>query len=156
MGRRSVFGDIENQREKVLELARSGYTDKEISQYLGVAYSSFRLFLKKNSDFSAAIKKAKSKADITVENALFKRAIGFDYVEEVLEYVPGRGDEQTKVKTVRKIKKHIVPDVTAQIFWLKNRRPEKWRDKQNIEHSGEVIEKIKFVPVEGVADDKRS
>lgn len=155
MGRRSVFKDIESEREKILELARSGYTDKEISQYIGVSYATFRNYLKKNLAFLAAIKKAKSKADITVENNLFKRATGYDFVEEVLEYVPGKGDEQTKVKTVKKIKKHIPADVTAQIFWLKNRQPGKWRDKQNIEHSGEVIEKIRFVPAGDFENNKK-
>lgn len=38
--------------------------------------------------------------------------------------------------------KEIAPDVTAQIFWLKNRRPDKWRDKQEIEHSGTMHNQV--------------
>lgn len=146
MSRRSVKRDIEEQHDKILELARSGYTDKEISRYIGVSYSAFRQYLKKNLTLTAAIKKAKSKADLTVENTLYKRANGYDVVEEYLEYVPGGDGVKTTVKSVKKLKKHIVGDVTAMIFWLKNRKPDNWRDKQNIEHSGEVVEKIQFVP----------
>ena len=74
-----------------------------------------------------ALKKGKEIADYEVENALFKRAIGYTVKEEIVEIMPN-GDE--KIKT---IKKHIPGDVTAQIFWLKNRQRSKWRDKQDIE-----------------------
>lgn len=41
-----------------------------------------------------------------------------------------------ELRVTKKVTKEVVPDTTAQIFWLKNRRPDKWRDKQDIEHSG--------------------
>ena len=47
---------------------------------------------------------------------------------------------------IKKLKKHIPPDVTAQIFWLKNRDPERWRDKQEIQHSGEIKSGVLCVP----------
>lgn len=141
---------FENKREKILELARNGYTDEQMAKYIGVSRSTFAEYKKKNKEFSDALKIAKDKADIEVENSLYKKAIGYDFVEEHLEYIPGGSDGKTKVKIVKKITKHITGDVTAQIFWLKNRQPKKWRDRQNIEHSGEVIEKIQYVPVKSV------
>ena len=61
--------------------------------------------------------------DIEVENALLKRALGYEYVEERIEKSKRDG-----VKVIQTVKQ-VVPDTTAQIFWLKNRRPDKWRDK---------------------------
>ena len=61
--------------------------------------------------------------DIQVENALLKRALGYDYTEEKVEVSEKDGRKVTQ--TV----KHVAPDTTAQIFWLKNRRPDRWRDK---------------------------
>lgn len=61
--------------------------------------------------------------DLQVENALLKRALGYDYEETVTVELTG-GRKQT-----RKMTKHMAADVTAQIFWLKNRRPDRWRDK---------------------------
>ena len=66
--------------------------------------------------------------DRQVENALLKRALGYEYDEITTEYG----------KEIKRVTKQVVPDVTAQIFWLKNRKPDQWRDKQQIEHSGEI------------------
>ena len=86
---------------------------------------------KKYPDISEALKKGKEVVDIQVENALLKRALGYSYKETKTEETAD-GDKVTV--TV----KEVVPDTTAQIFWLKNRRPDKWRDKQDIEHSGQI------------------
>ena len=67
-----------------------------------------------------------------------KRAIGYEYEEVSEKYESG-------MMTEKKItKKQVVPDVTAQIFWLKNRRPDKWKDKQDVEVSGLAEEKTKL------------
>lgn len=82
-----------------------------------------------------ALKKGKAPVDIEVENALFKRATGYTV----------RVQKPVKVKTKRQLKDkgtieeehielveeeiYIAPDTTAQIYWLKNRRPDKWRDR---------------------------
>lgn len=58
-----------------------------------------------------------------VENALLKRALGYEYQEERIEV--SEKDGKRIIQTI----KHVVPDTTAQIYWLKNRRPDKWRDK---------------------------
>lgn len=103
--------------------ARNGLTDKQIAHNMGVAYSTFREWKNKYPALSAILKKGKEVADLIVENALYKRAIGYNYDEVTIEYSDKDGK---KKKTVTK---HIVGDTTAQIFWLKNRKPDVWRDK---------------------------
>ncbi|WP_019419039.1 hypothetical protein [Paenibacillus sp. OSY-SE] len=122
--------------------ARDGTIDEDIAKKLGVAYSTFREYTKKYPALSAALKRGKEVADVEVENALFKRAIGYQY-DEVTREADKRIDEETgKLITVmvetKRVTKEVQPDVTAQIFWLKNRRLDKWRDKQDINHSGSM------------------
>ena len=95
---------------------------------MGVAERTITEWIARFPAISAALKKGKEPVDTQVENALLKRALGYDYEEtvtEVEEYPGGR----TK-KHVRKIMKHVPGDTTAQIFWLKNRKPQQWRDRQ--------------------------
>ena len=107
--------------------AREGLIDEQIAHNIGVAYSTFRDWMEKFPALSAALKKGKAPVDLEVENALFKRAIGYDYEETTTEiYKDPGGQEHIHIK---KSKKHMPPDTTAQIFWLKNRRPGRWRDK---------------------------
>lgn len=82
----------------------------------------------KYAPISKALKKGKAPVDIQVENALLKRALGYDYEETITEVEELAGGHQKK--HIRKVTKHMPPDTTAQIFWLKNRRPDRWREKQ--------------------------
>lgn len=75
-----------------------------------------------------ALKKGKTPVDFEVENALLKRAMGFEYEEVVTEIL--RQPDGTQREHIKKIRKTIPPDTTAAIFWLKNRKPEQWRDKR--------------------------
>ena len=91
---------------------------------------------KKYPEISEALKKGKEVIDRQVENALLKRALGYEY-EEVKQII--EKDEKGKDrKRIEKTVKQVAPDTTAQIFWLKNRKPDEWRDRQNIEHSGNI------------------
>ena len=111
--------------------ARDGLTDEQIAKNLDITPSTLYEWKRRYSEISEALKKGKEVVDIEGENALLKRALGYSYEEKKVEV----SEEGTKVtKTI----KEVVPDTTAQIFWLKNRRPEQWRDKQDIEHSGAV------------------
>ncbi len=115
--------------------ARDGLTDEQIAHNMGVAYSTLRVWRDKYPALSAALKRGKEVVDIQVENALLKRALGYQYKEvKTEEYRVKDGP----VKNVTTTIKEVVPDTTAQIFWLKNRKPEVWRDKQNVELSGEI------------------
>lgn len=111
---------------KIEGWARDGLTDEQISKNVGVAYSTFREWVKRFPALSAPLKRGKEVVDREVENAMLKNALGFHYSEEALT---NKGD-------VVEITKYEKPNTTAQIFWLKNRKPKQWRDKQDIEHSG--------------------
>lgn len=111
--------------------ARDGLIDKQIAENIGITLSTLYEWKKTYPDISESLKKGKEVVDIQVENALLKRALGYVYEEKKVEV----SEDGTKVtKTI----KEVVPDTTAQIFWLKNRRPDRWRDKQDIEHSGQI------------------
>lgn len=108
--------------------ARDGLVDEQIAQNIGIAASTLYEWKKQYPEISEALKKGKEVVDRQVENALLKRALGYEYDEITTEYG----------KEIKRVTKQVVPDVTAQIFWLKNRKPDQWRDKQQIEHSGEI------------------
>lgn len=113
--------------------ARDGLTDEQIANNLNIALSTYYDYKNQYSEFADALRRGKDDVDIEVENALLKRALGYTYEEITYE----NGVE------VKRVVKEVQPDTTAQIFWLKNRRPQSWRDKQDIEHSGSVtIEKL--------------
>ena len=103
--------------------ARDGLTDEQIAKKMGVSRDTLYDWKKKYSDISDALKKGKEVVDTQVENALLRRALGYDFQEERIEV--SDKDGKKVVQTV----KHIPPDVGAAAFWLKNRRPDKWRDK---------------------------
>lgn len=111
--------------------ARDGLIDEQIAKNMGITPSTLYEWKKNYSEISKSLKKGKEVVDIQVENALLKRALGYSY-KEIKEEKTADG------KRVTVTTKEVVPDTTAQIFWLKNRRPERWRDKQDIEHSGQM------------------
>ena len=124
--------------------AHDGLTDEQIAKNIGISRSTLNEWKKKYSDISDTLKRGKEVIDRQVENSLLKRALGYEYeeVSEKFEY---------GVLTERKVtKKQVVPDTTAQIFWLKNRKPEEWRDKRVIddssaEKSAELIQNMQTI-----------
>ena len=138
---------------KIEGWARDGLTDEQIAQNMGVAYSTFRTWRDKYSALSAVLKKNKDVADRQVENSLFERALGgtrevrktFKVKEK---YYDDHGKLCEKEKLVQATDEVYIPgDTTAQIFWLKNRKPQKWRDKWEIEdHS--AVDKLDMILAE--------
>lgn len=107
--------------------AREGLTDEQIAHNIGVSGRTFADWKVRFSAIFSTLKKGKAPVDIQVENALLKRALGYteeETITEIIEQPDGRQRKQ-----IRKVQKVIPPDTTAQIFWLKNRRPDRWRDK---------------------------
>ena len=99
---------------------------------MGIHTSTVYEWKKRYKELTEALKKGKEVIDRQVENALLKRALGYKYTETK----EMTGDDGRTIVTVTE--KEVVPDTTAQIFWLKNRKPKDWRDKQEIETSGET------------------
>ena len=116
------------QAEKLCKL---GATDMEIADFLEVDVRTLYRWKGENEAFCQALKAGKDVADERVERSLFARANGYEHDEVDIRVVAGE-IKQTPIR------KYYPPDTTAAIFWLKNRRPAEWRDKQEIEHKGGV------------------
>lgn len=116
--------------------ARDGLTDEQIASNIGIRTSTYYEWANRFTEFAEAIKKGKAPVDLQVENALLKKALGYTITVK----------KPIKVKTKKQLKDkgtieeehieyadeevYIAPDTAAQCFWLKNRRPDKWRDKR--------------------------
>ena len=138
MAKSKYFTHVEPKLVLIEGWARDGLTDEQIYNNLGISKDTFYKYIKQYTDFSDALKKGKEIVDYEVENALLKRALGYEYDEITYEC----GEE------VKRVRKQVAPDTTAQIFWLKNRKPEQWREKQVIESSNAVEFKN---PLEGLS-----
>lgn len=112
--------------------ARDGLTDEQIAHNIGIHVSTLYEWKKKYKEFDEALKKGKEVVDTLVENALLKRALGYEY-DEVTEI-----REEGVLMQKKTVRKQVVPDTTAQIFWLKNRRPDVWRDKKDIDMNANI------------------
>ena len=121
---------------KIEGWARDGLTDEQIAHNMGISLSTLYEWKNAYSEFSESLKRGKEVVDRQVENALLKRALGYEYEVISEKYELG-------ILTERKVtKKQVVPDTTAQIFWLKNRKPSDWRDKpegESVKDENEVI-----------------
>lgn len=106
--------------------ARDGLTDEQIATNMGIGVRTLYSYYDSFEQISQAVKKGRAPVDFIVENALFKRATGYDWEETTTEI-----DTNGK-KHIKKITRHVPPDVGAIVFWLKNRRRDKWRDRPDL------------------------
>ena len=123
--------------------ARDGLTDEQIASNIGISRSTLGEWRKKYPDISDTLKREKEIIDVQVENALLKRALGYTFTEttreRVNDYDPDTGEKiGTHLEITKTVEKEVQPDTTAQIFWLKNRKPETWRDKKDIGVEGSL------------------
>lgn len=123
---------------KIQGWARDGLSDKQIAHNIGITQTTLYEWQKRFSELSEALKKGKEVVDREVENALLKRAMGYEYTEVTQEPVENKDTGEVRMQVTKRVTKQIAPDVTAQIFWLKNRKPEEFRDKRDVELSGSV------------------
>lgn len=114
--------------------ARDGLTDVQIAHNCGVSRECLRKWKLKYPDLAAALEKGREVVDFQVESALLRRALGYEYTE-VIQEETDRGVKR------RQCVKFEPPDVRAQIFWLKNRRPDKWQDRPREDPGEESAER---------------
>ena len=127
------------EKDKLILLegwARDGLTDEQIAKNIGINRTTLYDWKKKETNISNALKKGKEVIDFEVENALLKRALGYTITIEE-EKLDKYGDVHTLKKDV-----HIPGDTTAQIFWLKNRKKEQWREKVEVVKTDEDLQNI--------------
>ena len=125
--------------EQAGKLALLGFTNKDFATFFDVAVSTVDLWISKHEEFSGAIKQGREIADAEVAASLNKRARGFSYTETKSEDVINSETGRKTGEKVTTIKKHVAPDTAAAFIWLKNRQPERWRDKREVQHSGDII-----------------
>lgn len=132
---RKAFWLSENGLKLIAGWRRNGMSvTRIVDEYIGVGRTAFfNHWLKESDDLKKALETAKEVADLSVEEALYRRAIGYYYWEEVWELVEG------EVILTKKYKKHLPPDVKAILHWLWSRMPNQWRAVQ------EPLEKTQYV-----------
>lgn len=127
-------------------MGKAGLTDAQIAEQIGVTEQTINNWKKAEPAFFESLKEGKAEADDIVERSLFERATGYSH-NAVKIFMPAGAKEPVYAEYVE----HFPPDPTSMIFWLKNRRPEQWRDKHDIEHSGKVEGNIIVVRADGKA-----
>lgn len=116
--------------KRVKDLMSLGLTDKQLAGVLKVSEQTVNAW-KKKPEFLEALRAGKDFADDQVERALFERATGYEHPEDDIRVCDG-------IIVTTPTVKHYPPDTSAAIIWLKNRRPEKWRDKPTGDGDGEI------------------
>lgn len=116
---------------EIMECARLGMTDKEICAITKVPESTLNLWKTNNASFYGALKRNKYLADRNVEDSLYMNALG--HTKTVVEEAQYEGE----AIPLRK-ERYIPPNTAAAIFWLKNRQPDRWRDKVEIEQQSKI------------------
>lgn len=121
--------------DQAKKLCMLGMTDKEMASFFGVAESTFNLWKTVHPEFSESLKGGKDLVDAEVAAKLFHRAMGYEHEDVHVSNFQG-------VITVTPLVKHYPPDTTAAIFWLKNRQPQRWRDKPDESGEGENAQPV--------------
>jgi len=144
----------EEYSKQAYKLCLLGATDAQLADFFEVAIPTLAGWKSKHSEFSDSIKKGKDFADAAVAQSLYNRAKGMSVTKDKAikltekapvpdaEGNPTRFTRQTDRVEVVSLTEEIPPDTSAGIFWLKNRQPQEWRDKQEVDHTskGEKLE----------------
>ena len=148
---------VEPRLDTIRTWARAGLLEKDICENLGVSQSAFSEYKLKFSALKGALKTGKDDADAKVEAALFKSACGYEYEEVTITKIlpPGiHSLSQLSEKEVKRlpaelkiVRKHMSPNTAHAIFWMKNRRPDLWRDRQQVEMGGADGKPLTVAPV---------
>jgi len=131
MSRRTLDFDTK-LLQLVTNLKAQGKKDQEIASILGVSQETFSRYKHQQQILKDALDKGKDLANDLVERALFARATGYDYID---------GGEE----------KHAPPDINAIKFWLKNKKPSEWKERQDVSHEGKLS--LHAMIVKGLAQD---
>ncbi|MEW9576733.1 hypothetical protein U9K47_15465 [Bacillus toyonensis] len=126
---------------KIEGWARDGLVDEQIAKNIGISRATLSNWKNKHPLIARALVRGKEVVDREVENALLKRALGYTY-EEVTVLRQEVEEGVFESVEAKRVKRQVPPDTTALIFWLKNRKPDKWRDRREIDHSGEMTQNI--------------
>ena len=143
-GRKTLFrAEIIHESEI---MASYGLTEAQIANVLNVSPFTLSRWKRKNPEFEQALKRGADISNHQVTKSLFHRALGYGYNEVSYEKVTlgnlaAKVDKKAEIETIlnmdayktKVVVKQVLPDVTAQIFWLKNRQPDLWREKHEVD-----------------------
>lgn len=133
--------------------ARNGLTDEQIAKNMGINRRTLTDWKNKYDPISLTLKNNKEIVDTQVENALLKRALGYSYTESTRERKLNEDTGEYEMVTTKEVVKEIVPDTTAQIFWLKNRKPDEWRDKRTVDTNNDTASNLLEIIANGMKED---
>lgn len=130
--------------------ARDGLIDKEIAEKMNVSPPTLYKYKKMFPQIVEALRKGKELVDVEVENALYKKALGYNVpvqkafkLKDIVYNENGKKISETERIEYAEEEIHIPADTTAQIFWLKNRKKKQWRDKVEYETNNDELNKVK-------------
>lgn len=149
MGRKSSYK--EEYSNQALKLCLLGATDKELAEFFSVSEQTLNKWKKDFPEFLESLKKGKSIADANVASKLYNRAIGYDC--KATKFATLEGKVTDSIEYIE----HYPPDTTAAIFWLKNRQPEKWRDRKEVDANinlGDELEGLSDEQLQAIIDGK--
>lgn len=109
-------------------------TDDGLANFFGVTEKTINNWKRDHPEFLQSIKAGKELADAEITDRLAQRALGFEHDSEEIKILKDKNGLQKVVRV--KTRKIYAPDSVAAIFWLKNRQSKRWRDKQEVEHTG--------------------
>lgn len=115
--------------------ARDGLSEEQIAHNMGIRRETLNVWKNSYPLISNALKKGKEVVDIEVENALHLSAVGHTRTVrkavklKTEKQVPGKGKIVEERIEYADEEVYIPPSNVAQIFWLKNRKPDRWSDK---------------------------
>ena len=130
---------IKGKEEIIVSSCRNGATIPDLCRIIGCNKTTFHRIKNNEIKLLELLKSGKEEADLKVENALFKRACGFEYEEETNEVRLNPDGATGQVVFVKKVKKIIPPDTGAAMAWLKNRKPSEWNTPTKIDATNRVI-----------------
>ncbi len=121
---------LDEYAEQATKLAAMGATDAEVADFFAVDVRTIYRWKHAHEAFCQALRVGKDIADDRVVRSLYQRAIGYEQ-EEVKIFMPAGADEPVYAPYIAK----IAPSDTAAIFWVKNRRPDEWRDRHEVDNT---------------------
>ena len=137
-GRKSKADNVLDNLDKIREMSKLGTREEDIARYFDVSVSTFEKYKNEYPQLKESLKKGKQDLIVTIKNALYKRACGYDY-EEKKQYIT-EDDEGNKKRHTEIMTKHMPPDVGAINSFLQNIDDNWFRDKRNYELKKQELE----------------
>lgn len=115
--------------EQAYKLCLLGARNEDLARFFAVTVKTIYQWQQDHEEFTLAVRGGKEHADAAVAESLFRRARGYSYNSQKVVL-----NKETKLHESVNYEAHMPPDTIACIFWLKNRRPDLWRDMRQHEH----------------------